>query len=81
MALQSHIPFPQTWVVCEIVVKVLSLIITNYVINKIVVTSYLEIPYIVISTCCEICELSHHIVLNSLIDLEMFSFDEKLEEL
>jgi hypothetical protein len=69
MALQSHKPFPQTWVVREIVVKVLSLIIINYVINQNCGRYLLKgsIDF-VISTCCEICELSHHIVLNSLID-------------
>jgi hypothetical protein len=34
MALQSHVPSPRTWVVCELAIKMLAPIITRCVTNK-----------------------------------------------
>jgi len=33
MVLQSHIPSPRTWVVCEVIVKGLNPIVTSCVLN------------------------------------------------
>jgi hypothetical protein len=34
MALQSHMPFLRTWVICEAMVKILSLIVVNGDLNQ-----------------------------------------------
>jgi hypothetical protein len=34
MTLQSHVPSPRIWDVCEVVVKVLSLIVNGYVLDQ-----------------------------------------------
>lgn len=34
MALQSRVPSPKTWAICDVVVKILSLIMTSYVLNQ-----------------------------------------------
>jgi hypothetical protein len=34
MALQSHVPSPKTWAICDVVVKILSPIVTSYVSNQ-----------------------------------------------
>jgi len=34
MTLQSHVPFPRIWDVCEVVVKVLSPIVNGYVLDQ-----------------------------------------------
>ncbi len=34
MPLQSHVPFPTTWVTCKTIIKILSSIVISYVLNQ-----------------------------------------------
>jgi len=83
VALQSCVPSPRTWVVCDMVVKVLSLIVTGCVLNQNCEHWLLmdALQFVIIRAHGFHDDIANLVVPDSMGDLEANVFDAKLVEL
>jgi hypothetical protein len=80
MAIQSHVPSPKTWAICDVVVKILSPIVTSYVLNQ-SCGHYLlgdALQFILTKACEFHDDVVNLVVPNNMIHLEANVFDAKL---
>jgi len=80
MALQSCIPSLRNWVVCEVVVKMLSLIVISYVLNQSCKHWLLgdALQFIITKTCEVHDEVVHVVNLDGMGDPKANAFDVEL---
>lgn len=80
MALQSHVPSPKTWAICDVVVKILSPIVTIYVLNQSCIHWLLgdALQFIITKACEFRDDVVNLVVLDSMGHLEANVFDAKV---